>query len=125
MRFRNIGALLAVSMLSCAGRDQARAWVAGPMTSMAEIRRHVALRFGLEPRELLERSRARRIARPRQVGMYLAYQGGRRSRELIGRHFGGLTPWTVLHACRQVERLCVDDPTFAQTVGEIERELQA
>lgn len=90
------------------------------MTTMAEIRRHVCNRFGLGRLELLERTKARRVARPRQVGMYLACQDDSRSLAMVGRHFGGLTSWTVLHACRNVERLCAADPEFAEVVRELE-----
>ena len=49
--------------------------------------------------------RARRVARPRQVAMYLSRKLTTRSLPEIGRRFGGRDHTTVLHACRRIEAL--------------------
>ena len=60
--------------------------------------------------------RARRVARPRQVAMYLARKLTTRSLPEIGRRFGGRDHTTVLHACRRIEALCAEDALFKQEV---------
>jgi chromosomal replication initiator protein len=49
--------------------------------------------------------RAREVARPRQIAMYLAKQLTPRSLPEIGRRFGGRDHTTVIHAVRQIEKL--------------------
>lgn len=57
--------------------------------------------YGLCPDSLHSKTRVRRVARPRQVVMYLAHTYGNASLPEIGRHFGK-DHTTVLHACRAV-----------------------
>ena len=54
---------------------------------------------------MLSERRARNIARPRQVAMYLSKQFTARSLPEIGRKFGGRDHTTVMHAVRKVEDL--------------------
>jgi len=57
-------------------------------------------------RESLEgESRARTIARPRQVLMYLALMDTGRSQEWVGDHLGGRDHTTVLHGFRKIGEL--------------------
>ena len=49
--------------------------------------------------------RARAIARPRQIAMYLAKRLTTRSLPEIGRKFGGRDHSTVIHAVKRVEEL--------------------
>ena len=49
--------------------------------------------------------RARVVARPRQVAMYLAKQLTSRSLPEIGRKFGGRDHTTVMHAVKKIEEL--------------------
>jgi chromosomal replication initiator protein len=67
--------------------------------------------------------RARNVARPRQVAMYLAKQLTSRSLPEIGRKFGGRDHTTVMHAVRKVEELMVEDQQIAQDVEIIRRAL--
>ena len=53
--------------------------------------------------------RARAVARPRQVAMYLAKQLTTRSLPEIGRKFGGRDHTTVMHAVRKIEELRASD----------------
>jgi chromosomal replication initiator protein len=85
-------------------------------TSIEDIQRKTAEFYKLEVRDFHSPQRARRVARPRQVAMYLARKLTTRSLPEIGRRFGGRDHTTVLHACRRVEALCHEDPLFKQEV---------
>ena len=65
--------------------------------------------------------RARTIARPRQVAMYLAKQMTARSLPEIGRKFGGRDHTTVMHAIRKIEELMNQDSMFNDEVSLIRR----
>lgn len=85
-------------------------------TTIEEIQRKTAEYYKLDLRELHSARRARRVARPRQVAMFLARELTSRSLPDIGRRFGGRDHTTVLHACRRIEELCRSDPVFQQEV---------
>jgi chromosomal replication initiator protein len=84
--------------------------------TIEEIQKKTAEFYKLDLRELHSARRARRVARPRQVAMYLARELTSRSLPDIGRRFGGRDHTTVLHACRRIEALCGSDPVFQQEV---------
>jgi chromosomal replication initiator protein len=84
--------------------------------TIEEIQRKTAEYYKLELKELHSQRRARRVARPRQVAMFLARELTSRSLPDIGRRFGGRDHTTVLHACRRIESLCKTDPVFQQEV---------
>jgi chromosomal replication initiator protein len=84
--------------------------------TIEEIQRKTAEYYKLDLRDLHSPRRARRVARPRQVAMYLARELTSRSLPDIGRRFGGRDHTTVLHACRRIESLCRADPVFQQEV---------
>jgi chromosomal replication initiator protein len=84
--------------------------------TVEEIQRKTAEFYKLDLRELHSPRRARRVARPRQVAMYLARELTSRSLPDIGRRFGGRDHTTVLHACRRIAELCRSDPMFQQEV---------
>jgi chromosomal replication initiator protein len=88
----------------------------GARTSIEDIQRRTAEFYKLDVRDFHSPQRARRVARPRQVAMYLARKLTSRSLPEIGRRFGGRDHTTVLHACRRIEALCGEDPTFKQEV---------
>jgi chromosomal replication initiator protein len=85
-------------------------------TSIEDIQRKTAEFYKLEVKDFHSPQRARRVARPRQVAMYLARKLTTRSLPEIGRRFGGRDHTTVLHACRRIEALCGEDPLFKQEV---------
>ena len=84
--------------------------------TIEEIQKKTAEFYKLDLKELHSARRARRVARPRQVAMYLARELTTRSLPDIGRRFGGRDHTTVLHACRRIEALCKSDPVFQQEV---------
>jgi chromosomal replication initiator protein len=81
-----------------------------------EIQRKVAEHYNIRLPDMHSARRARNVARPRQVAMYLAKQLTSRSLPEIGRKFGGRDHTTVMHAVRKVEELMRDDTQIAQDV---------
>ena len=70
-----------------------------------EIQKRVCEHFELKPLDLVSARRARAVARPRQIAMYLAKRLTTRSLPEIGRKFGGRDHSTVIHAVKRVEEL--------------------
>jgi chromosomal replication initiator protein len=93
--------------------------------TIEEIQKKTAEFYKLDLRELHSARRARRVARPRQVAMYLARELTSRSLPDIGRRFGGRDHTTVLHACRRIEALCTSDPVFQQEVEFLRKVLRS
>jgi len=88
-----------------------------------EIQRKVAEHFNIKFAEMTSSRRARVVARPRQVAMYLAKQLTQRSLPEIGRKFGGRDHTTVMHAVRQIEKLAQIDRALAEDVDVLQRML--
>ena len=90
-----------------------------------EIIRKVADHYNLRMSDLLSARRARQVARPRQVAMYLAKMLTSRSLPDIGRRFGGRDHTTVIHAVRRIEELRATDSQIAEDVELLRRMLEA
>ena len=69
--------------------------------TIEEIQKRVAEHFNIRLSEMYSSRRARAVARPRQIAMYLAKQLTARSLPEIGRKFGGRDHTTVMHAVRK------------------------
>jgi chromosomal replication initiator protein len=93
--------------------------------TIEEIQRKVAEHFNIKISEMQSARRARAVARPRQVAMYLAKQLTSRSLPEIGRKFGGRDHTTVMHAVRKVEELRSTDSSFSEDVDLLRRMLEA
>jgi len=89
-----------------------------------EIQRRVAEHFNIRLSEMTSDRRARAVARPRQIAMYLAKQLTTRSLPEIGRKFGGRDHTTVMHAVRKIEELTLGDRALAEDVELLRRMLQ-
>jgi chromosomal replication initiator protein len=90
-----------------------------------EIQRRVAEHFNIRLSEMTSERRARAVARPRQVAMYLAKQLTTRSLPEIGKKFGGRDHTTVMHAVRKIEELSLSDAALAEDVELLRRMLQS
>ena len=88
-----------------------------------EIQKRVAEHFNVRIADMHSARRARAVARPRQVAMYLAKQLTARSLPEIGRKFGGRDHTTVMHAVRKIEELCASDRSMAEDVELLRRML--
>ena len=92
--------------------------------TVEEIQERVAGHYRLGREEMLSTRRARAVARPRQIAMYLAKTLTSRSLPDIGRRFGR-DHSTVLHAVRTVERLRAEDAELDADVRRLSRDLEA
>ncbi len=89
-----------------------------------EIQKKVAEHYNIRVSDMHSARRARAVARPRQVAMYLAKQLTPRSLPEIGRKFGGRDHTTVIHAVKKIEELSAYDNTFREDVDLLRRLLQ-
>lgn len=89
---------------------------APPHLFVREIQRRVEAHFGLDPGAMRCARRDRRIARPRQIAMYLSRRLAGRSLPEIGRLFGDRDHTTVLHAVRAIEGLRLSDAAVERDV---------
>jgi chromosomal replication initiator protein len=85
-------------------------------TGIEDIQKKTAEFYKLDVRDLHSKERSRRVARPRQVAMYLSRELTMRSLPEIGRRFGDRDHTTVLHACRRIVELCNEDSVLKQEV---------
>ena len=85
--------------------------------SVDEIQKRVAAHYDVRVAEMFSARRARNIARPRQVAMYLAKTLTSLSYPEIGRQFGGRDHTTVMHAVRSIEGLVATDQGIAEDVS--------
>jgi chromosomal replication initiator protein len=93
--------------------------------TIEEIQKRVAEHYNIKLSEMSSVRRARSVARPRQVAMWLAKQLTSRSLPEIGRKFGGRDHTTVMHAVRKIEELKSGDAGFAEDVELLRRMLES
>jgi chromosomal replication initiator protein len=93
--------------------------------TIEEIQKRVAEHYSIRLADMHSPRRARLVARPRQVAMYLAKQLTSRSLPEIGRKFGGRDHTTVMHAVKKIEELRSTDSTFAEDIELLRRMLEA
>lgn len=90
-----------------------------------EIQRRVADHYALKINDLISPRRAREVARPRQVAMYLAKMLTPRSLPEIGRRFGGRDHTTVMHAVKRIEELRATDHELDRDINHLRRALDS
>ncbi len=93
--------------------------------TIEEIQRRVAEHYNIRLTDMSSARRARAVARPRQVAMYLAKQLTSRSLPEIGRKFGNRDHTTVMHACSRVSELMGLDSAFGEDVDLLRRMLES
>ena len=92
--------------------------------TIEDIQKQVAEHFNVRIGDMHSPRRARAVARPRQVAMYLCKQLTTRSLPEIGRKFGGRDHTTVMHAVRKIEELRQADAGLNEDVELLRRILQ-
>jgi chromosomal replication initiator protein len=92
--------------------------------SIDEIQTRVSEHYRIRKAEMTSARRAREVARPRQVAMYLSKQLTPRSLPEIGRRFGGRDHTTVIHAVRQIEKLRAQDSELDADIRLLTRQLE-
>jgi chromosomal replication initiator protein len=90
-----------------------------------EIQKLVAEHYNIRSADMHSARRAREIARPRQVAMYLCKMLTPRSLPEIGKKFGGRDQTTVLHGVRRIEELLGTDMALVKDLEVLTRLLQA
>ncbi|MEO0500269.1 MAG: chromosomal replication initiator protein DnaA [Pseudomonadota bacterium] len=85
------------------------------------IQRMTAEFFNIKLADMMSARRARDIARPRQVAMYLSKRLTPRSFPDIGRRFGGRDHTTVMHAVKRIETLRAGDGELSADIDRLER----
>ena len=88
-----------------------------------DIQRRVADYYHLKLADLLSARRAREVARPRQVAMYLAKRLTPRSLPEIGRRFGNRDHTTVMHAVKRIDELRAADRELDADVARLSQML--
>jgi chromosomal replication initiator protein len=92
--------------------------------TIEEIQKRVAEHYNIRVSDMSSARRARAVARPRQVAMYLAKQLTSRSLPEIGRKFGNRDHTTVMHAVSRIGELMERDASFAEDVELLRRMLE-
>ncbi len=92
--------------------------------TIEEIMRKVAEHYCLRMSDMTSARRARAVARPRQVAMYLSKTLTSKSLPEIGRRFGGRDHTTVMHAVRKIETLAETDSQIAEDIEILRRMLE-
>jgi chromosomal replication initiator protein len=92
--------------------------------TIEEIQKKVAEHYSIRLTDMSSARRARAVARPRQVAMFLAKQLTSRSLPEIGRKFGNRDHTTVMHAVSRVTELMERDGAFAEDVELLRRLLE-
>ncbi len=93
--------------------------------TIEEIQKRVAEHWNIRLTDMSSPRRARAVARPRQVAMFLAKQLTSRSLPEIGRKFGNRDHTTVMHAVQRVGELMARDAGFAEDVELLRRMLES
>ncbi len=93
--------------------------------TIEEIQKRVAEHWNMRLTDMSSARRARAVARPRQVAMYLAKQLTSRSLPEIGRKFGNRDHTTVMHAVKTVAAIMERDTGFAEDVELLRRMLES
>jgi len=91
------------------------------MVTVENIKKTVAQHFNIKTSDMDSKRRTRSIARPRQVAMALSKELTNHSLPEIGTFFGNRDHTTVLHACRKIKELRMEDPTLDENFRILER----
>ena len=82
--------------------------------SIDNIQKQTAIYYNIKLSDLLSKKRTRSLARPRQMGMFLAKELTDKSLPEIGEAFGGRDHTTVLYAHKKMKQLFEEIPEFLE-----------
>ena len=91
--------------------------------TIEEIQRRVAEHYNIRLTDMASPRRARAVARPRQVAMYLAKQLTQRSLPEIGRQFGNKHHTTVMHSIGKIDEQRRTDKDLHRTLNKLQDQL--
>ena len=83
------------------------------------IKKEVAKYFGVKISDMEGEKRAKNIAYPRQVAIYLIRENTNYSLPQIGKLFGGRDHTTVMHAYNKITKKVSEDPFFNAEINKI------
>ncbi len=89
-----------------------------------EIQRKVAEHYNIRLSDMLSPRRARAIARPRQIAMFLCKELTDKSLPDIGRKFGGRDHTTIMHGIKRIAQLSDEDASLREDVAVLRRSLE-
>ena len=92
--------------------------------TIEDIQKKVSRHYNMRLADMHSARRARNVARPRQVAMFLAKQLTTRSLPEIGNKFGGRDHTTVMHAVKRIEELRQTDSTLDEDIDLLRRMLE-
>lgn len=86
-----------------------------------EIQRKVAEHYNIKLSDMASPRRARAVARPRQIAMFLCKELTDKSLPDIGKKFGGRDHTTIMHGVKRITQLCAEDPALREDVAMLRR----
>lgn len=92
----------------------------GSQFTIESIQNAVAKHFHLRVQDLKSPTRAKRVAFPRQIAMFLIRKYTGFGFKEIGLYFGGKDHTTILHACNKIEERLETDRTIRESVEAIQ-----
>ena len=95
------------------------------LVTIDNIQKTVAEYYKVKVADLLSKRRSRSIARPRQMAMALAKELTNHSLPEIGDYFGGRDHTTVIHACRKIKELVLEESDFSEDYKNLMRTLSS
>lgn len=92
--------------------------------TVEQILKSVSAVFEVRISELKSEVRTKNIALSRQVAMYLACKLIKESLEILGAYFGRKHS-TLIHACKNIEKLLTSDEILRRKIGMVEKNIHA
>ena len=93
------------------------------MVSVENIQKTVAEYYNIKLSDLLSKRRSRSITRPRQMAMALTKELTNHSLPEIGEAYNGRDHTTVLHACKKIKELRVENNSLEEDYKNLIRSL--
>ena len=93
------------------------------MVSIDNIQKTVAQYYNIKLSDLLSKRRSRSITRPRQLAMSLTKRLTNHSLPEIGEAFNGRDHTTVIHACKKIKELRVENSSLEEDYKNLIRSL--
>ncbi len=84
--------------------------------SVDDIQKQVSVHFNIRTTDMFSARRARQIARPRQIAMYLSKNLTSLSYPEIGRKFGNRDHTTIMHAVKKIEEIIKLDSELSDDI---------
>ncbi|MEK7306259.1 MAG: chromosomal replication initiator protein DnaA [Nitrospirota bacterium] len=92
--------------------------------SMEEIQQTVSNKYHIRISDIKSKKRSKNLVFPRQISMYIGRKLTGLSFPEIGKHFGGKDHSTVIHACKQIEKMMGIDKDLHRTIEALIKEIK-